>query len=447
MSVGARCTGGRGEKTEEMTPVLRVGVGFVPLAVETYGNSGKEAHNTFSRLASSIAITSSCHKSHVLAEVYSRFNLTLVRAIARSILGWRTALGSVLIFHSPRPADILIQDWYGAERDIPVLKQCSVVFCNFCLLTWISIICCNAVACVRLAHTTRVYVPSNLKFRPNWFSGLDELVLGQLFNPRAGSGQHRKAAGSGSTLDSDWFTGVSVSFWRINLLQPSLDTIITTMGSNSSLLNRVLTEQENIKATLNDLVQSSFCIEKSGFKDDLLVESGLLFCKVMDRLPDQKEISVLVVKVLKLESQKKYKKSTAVRFVKERLSELRAEERRRILGLRPCKDFAVLRCDEFVDKFLPFLKVEKEAIPNYKLHVAVLCKYCRSVLTSQTNTYKGFQTWLKMHFHEGIPSSVEMQTMLAEEDSILYPQLQPARSPPPMLSPQQPIEPVYEDYS
>ena len=76
----------------------------------------------------------------------------------------------------------------------------------------------------------------------------------------------------------------------------------------------------------------------------------------------------------------------------ERLSELRAEERRRvclsmftciyvmvfidillqILGLRPCKDFAVLRCDEIVDKFLPFLKVEKEAIPNYKLHVAVL---------------------------------------------------------------------------
>eukprot|EP00731_Ephydatia_muelleri_P033267 Em0027g15a len=229
-------------------------------------------------------------------------------------------------------------------------------------------------------------------------------------------------------------------------LQPSLDTIITTMGTNSTLLNRVLTEQENIKATLNDLVQSSFCIEKSGFKDDLLVESGLLFCKVMDRLLDQKEISVLVVKVLKSESQKKYKKSTAVRFVKERLSELRAEERRRILGLRPCKDFAVLRCDEFVDKFLPFLKVEKEAIPNYKLHVAVLCKYCRSVLTSQTNTYKWFQTWLKMHFHEGILSSVEMQTMLAEEDSILYPQLQPARSPPPMLSPQQPIEPVYEDY-
>ena len=98
-------------------------------------------------------------------------------------------------------------------------------------------------------------------------------------------------------------------------LQPSLDTIVTTMTANSTLLNRVLTEQENIKATLDELVQSSFCIEKSGFKvskkytstcssdtclcclfiqDDLLVETGLLFCKVMDRLPDQKEILVMI---------------------------------------------------------------------------------------------------------------------------------------------------------
>ena len=35
---------------------------------------------------------------------------------------------------------------------------------------------------------------------------------------------------------------------------------------------------------------------------------------------------------------------------------------------------SVLRCEEFGDKFLPFLKVEKEAIPNYKYHVAVLVR-------------------------------------------------------------------------
>ena len=74
----------------------------IPLAVETYGNWGKEA--TFSRLASCIAITSSCHKSQVLGEMYGRLNFTLLRAISRGILGRclpikdNIELKSVLIF-------------------------------------------------------------------------------------------------------------------------------------------------------------------------------------------------------------------------------------------------------------------------------------------------------------------------------------------------------------
>ena len=59
----------------------------VPFAVKTYGNWGKEVQATFSRLASCIATTSSCHKSQVLGEMYGRLNFTLVRAIARAILG------------------------------------------------------------------------------------------------------------------------------------------------------------------------------------------------------------------------------------------------------------------------------------------------------------------------------------------------------------------------
>eukprot|EP00731_Ephydatia_muelleri_P037381 Em0454g3a len=55
----------------------------VPLAVETYGDWGKEAQATFSSLASCI----SCHKNQVLGEIYGRLNFTLVRAISRAILG------------------------------------------------------------------------------------------------------------------------------------------------------------------------------------------------------------------------------------------------------------------------------------------------------------------------------------------------------------------------
>ena len=58
----------------------------IPLAVETYGNWGREAQATFSRLASHLAIITSSHKSKVLTELYSRLNFTLVRAVTRALL-------------------------------------------------------------------------------------------------------------------------------------------------------------------------------------------------------------------------------------------------------------------------------------------------------------------------------------------------------------------------
>eukprot|EP00731_Ephydatia_muelleri_P012305 Em0006g1199a len=58
----------------------------IPLAVETYGNWGREAQSTFSRLASHLAIITSSHKIKVLTELYSRLNFTLVRAVARALL-------------------------------------------------------------------------------------------------------------------------------------------------------------------------------------------------------------------------------------------------------------------------------------------------------------------------------------------------------------------------
>ncbi|KAL5474062.1 hypothetical protein EMCRGX_G028636 [Ephydatia muelleri] len=58
----------------------------IPLAVETYGNWGREAQSTFSRLASHLAIITSSHKSKVLTELYSRLNFTLVWAVARVLL-------------------------------------------------------------------------------------------------------------------------------------------------------------------------------------------------------------------------------------------------------------------------------------------------------------------------------------------------------------------------
>ena len=58
----------------------------IPLVVESYGAWGKEAMESFSSLASRLAITSSRPKSAVLLELYGRLNLNLVRANMRAIM-------------------------------------------------------------------------------------------------------------------------------------------------------------------------------------------------------------------------------------------------------------------------------------------------------------------------------------------------------------------------
>ena len=58
----------------------------VPLAVETYGNWGREAHTTFTRLATSLAICVFLPKSKVTADLFGRLSLVLTCSIARAIL-------------------------------------------------------------------------------------------------------------------------------------------------------------------------------------------------------------------------------------------------------------------------------------------------------------------------------------------------------------------------
>ena len=59
----------------------------VPLAVETYGNWGREAHTTFTRLATRLAICVSLPKSKVTADLFGRLSLVLLtRSTPRAIL-------------------------------------------------------------------------------------------------------------------------------------------------------------------------------------------------------------------------------------------------------------------------------------------------------------------------------------------------------------------------
>ena len=65
----------------------------IPLAVETYGNWGKEAQSIFSRLASRLSISQAIPKPKMLSEIYSRLNMSLVRSVARAIMGREAVQG------------------------------------------------------------------------------------------------------------------------------------------------------------------------------------------------------------------------------------------------------------------------------------------------------------------------------------------------------------------
>ena len=101
-----------------------------------------------------------------------------------------------------------------------------------------------------------------------------------------------------------------------------------------------------------------------------------------------------------------------------------------------------MRCEEFVTKFLSILKVDKEEIPNYHLHVAQLVrvalpcymlhdtstldlciqrKFCRTEKSSRSMTHKGFDAWLKSNYEGGQPTAVDLQTAQDDEDSIVAP--------------------------
>ena len=81
LAADARMLHSNGPKCQEL------GWSCIPLAMETYGNWDKRPRiPSQCRLASHLVIHQSSPKSSVVAEIYGRLNVTLIRSIARAIL-------------------------------------------------------------------------------------------------------------------------------------------------------------------------------------------------------------------------------------------------------------------------------------------------------------------------------------------------------------------------
>ena len=64
-----------------------LGWSCIPLAVEIFGNWGREAQGVFSRLVTLLALHQGRPKSTVVREIYGHLSISLVRSVARSIMG------------------------------------------------------------------------------------------------------------------------------------------------------------------------------------------------------------------------------------------------------------------------------------------------------------------------------------------------------------------------
>ncbi|KAL5493198.1 hypothetical protein EMCRGX_G014342 [Ephydatia muelleri] len=201
-------------------------------------------------------------------------------------------------------------------------------------------------------------------------------------------------------------------------LSGTLKTILDTVQSFQQTLERIETEQRDLKKAFDDSMRDSFSINSSPFKDDLLVKTANLFCNTLSRQPENKDVLEVIGKVLKAEVRIKYKLKAATSFCNARLGELRAEERRRIFAHKPCEAYAKMKSDEFVTRFLPLLKAEKENIPMYHYYVSLLRKYCREEPSSKSKTYKGFAQWLGTKYNCGKPTLAELQQVFQEEGTL-----------------------------
>ena len=68
------------------TKCTELGWTCIPMAVETFGHWGREAQSVLSRLASHLSISLSRPRAAVVADIYGRLNIILVRSVSRAIL-------------------------------------------------------------------------------------------------------------------------------------------------------------------------------------------------------------------------------------------------------------------------------------------------------------------------------------------------------------------------
>eukprot|EP00731_Ephydatia_muelleri_P010771 Em0005g1357a len=91
-----------------------------------------------------------------------------------------------------------------------------------------------------------------------------------------------------------------------------------------------------------------------------------------------------------------------------------------VFGVKPCEMYASMSTSQFAEKFASLLKVESEEhLAKYRVNLAILRKFIKTVPQPKEKTYLQFAKWLKVTYGEE-PTSAETDTIIAEDVEFQY---------------------------
>lgn len=121
----------------------------------------------------------------------------------------------------------------------------------------------------------------------------------------------------------------------------------------------------------------------------------------------------IIKAVLKNEHKDLNKHQCAMAYGRATFSKFRAEERRKVVGIKPYALFKCLSTDELVERLMKSMKAPRDVKLQYTKHIAILRKFIRDG-GDTFNLYEKFREWLCKE------DDIDWRSIMDEESQVQY---------------------------
>eukprot|EP00731_Ephydatia_muelleri_P000206 Em0001g206a len=172
--------------------------------------------------------------------------------------------------------------------------------------------------------------------------------------------------------------------------------IAARFSSMEAKLGRVLAELEDIKKSL---AKKNFLQKGSPKELALRTAVANLFCETVSRFPAEESINAVIADILGndiVSQPKKYE--TALRYCKSKFTDLRSEERRKVLGNPPHTKCAILATKELAKRIVKSIHADRTLTEIYEKHLAMFRKFVRCCHDASKVKHSEFTKWMEEYY-------------------------------------------------